>query len=66
MRASQILEVYVPDKKTHDELLKQYVDENWANTEVDVDWEWSGPGSYRIHVHEVDGCVSVSFKWEGL
>lgn len=66
MRASQILEVYVRDQKTHDELLKQYVDENWANVDVDVDWEWSGPGRYRIHVHEVNGSVSVSFKWEGL
>lgn len=66
MSASQITKVYVSTLELHNQLLKEYVDNEWANTEVDVDWEWSGPGYYRIHIHEVDGCVSVSFKWEGL
>lgn len=58
--------VYVGDKKTHDSLFRAYIEEKYANKDIYVDWEWSGPGRYRIHVHEVNGRVSISFKWEGI
>lgn len=58
--------VYVSDKAMHDRLLKEYVDGAWKGREVDVDWEWSGPGMYSIHEHEGSGLPCVSLKWEGV
>lgn len=58
--------VYVSDKAAHDALLKGYVDEVWASKDVEVDWEWSGPGVYRIHEHVDGGVPCVSLKWEGV
>lgn len=58
--------VYISDQKIHDKLLKEYVDERWAGKNVQVDWEWSGPGLYRIHEHVGAGLPTVSLKWEGV
>lgn len=58
--------VYVSDQKTHDELLKRYVEKNWMNKDVQVDWEWSGPGMYRIHEHVGAGLPTISLKWEDV
>lgn len=58
--------VHISDKKTHDELLKEYVETVWEDKDVQVDWEWSGPGMYRIHEHLGAGLPCVSLKWEGV
>lgn len=58
--------VYVSDRETHDRLLKDYVDSVWKDCDVEVDWEWSGPGMYRIHEHAGAGLPCVSLKWEGV
>lgn len=58
--------VYVSDRKTHDELLKRHVEEHWKDRDVQVDWEWSGPGRYRIHEHVGAGLPCISLKWEGI
>lgn len=58
--------VYISDQEMHDRLLKDYVDIVWKNQDVEVDWEWSGPGMYRIHEHTGTGLPFVSLKWEGV
>lgn len=63
--------VHITDKKVHERILKDYVDEHWKDRDVQVDWEWSGPGMYRIHEHMVNGPMGnglpcVSLKWEGV
>jgi len=58
--------VYIDDQETHDKLLKEYVDSTWKGKDVEVDWEWSGSGVYRIHEHTGDGLPYVSLKWEGV
>lgn len=58
--------VYISDQEMHDRLLKNYVDIVWKNQDVEVDWEWSGPGMYRIHEHTGAGLPCVSLKWEGV
>ena len=58
--------VYISDREMHDRLLKNYVDIVWKNQDVEVDWEWSGPGMYRIHEHTDAGLPCISLKWESL
>lgn len=58
--------VCISDREMHDRLLKNYVDIVWKNQDVEVDWEWSGPGMYRIHEHTGAGLPCVSLKWEGV
>lgn len=60
------VKVYVSDRETHDRLLKDYVDSVWKGRDVEIDWEWSGPGMYRIHEHTGAGLPCVSLKWEGV
>ena len=58
--------VHIVDQKVHARMLKDYVDEHWKDKDVQVDWEWSGPGMYRIHEHAGDGLPCISLKWEGV
>ena len=60
------LKVHISDRETHDRLLKDYVDSVWKDRDVEIDWEWSGPGMYRIHEHTGAGLPCVSLKWEGV
>ena len=57
--------IYIASRKTHDILLKDYVDSVWKDKDVKVDWEWSGAGVYRIHEHTEAGLPCISLKWEG-
>lgn len=57
--------VYISSQKMHDIILRDYVDDNWRE-DVEVDWEWSGPGFYRIHEHTGAGLPCISLKWEGV
>lgn len=75
MIPSKDAKIYIPDRETHDRLLKDYVDNTWKDKDVEVDWEWSGPGLYRIHEHAGTRMLHVntrtflpcvSFKWEGV
>ena len=66
MSLSKDAQVYVSDRKAHYALLKRYLEENWACKDVEVDWEWSGPGMYRIHEHTGAELPCVSLKWEGV
>lgn len=58
--------VYLSDKEAHDRTLHEYVKEHWKDRDVLVDWEWSGPGMYRIHEHVGAGLPCISLKWEGI
>lgn len=58
--------VHISDQKIHDRMLRDYVDEHWKDVDVKVDWEWSGPGMYRIHEHVGAGLPCISLKWEGV
>lgn len=58
--------VYLSDRKAHDLTLRAYVEERWKGRDVLVDWEWSGPGYYRIHEHVGAGLPCISLKWEGI
>lgn len=58
--------VYISDQEMHDRLLLDYVDNVWKNKDVKVDFEWSGPGMYRIHEHMEAGLPCISLKWEDL
>lgn len=58
--------VYVSGREAHRRLLADYVDGAWKDKDVEVDWEWSGPGTYRIHEHVDAGLPCVSLKWEGV
>lgn len=58
--------VYISSQKMHDIILKDYVDNTWKGKDVKVDWEWSGPGVYRIHEHTGAGLPCISLKWEGV
>lgn len=64
MSVSPKSRVRISDRKAHDRMLKDYVDERWKGVDVEVDWEWSGPGVYRIHEHVGTGLPCVSLKWE--
>ena len=58
--------VYISDRKMHDMLLKSYIDDAWSNRDVEVDWEWSGPGMYSIH-EIAEACLPrISLKWRGV
>lgn len=62
--ASKDSTVCLADRQAHDLALREYVEGRWAGKDVSVDWEWSGPGHYRIHEHVGAGLPSVSLKWE--
>jgi len=65
MKASTTGKIYITDARLHHLLLKEFVDTEFAGKDVEVDWEYSGIGLYRIHVHKGD-TPTVSLKWEGL
>lgn len=67
MKASPEHKIFLTDKKLHHLLLQEYVDTVYKNIDVEVDWEYSGIGLYRIHVHHPKGGLPcVSLKWEGM
>ena len=66
MSISKKSTVHIVDKKVHERMLRDYVEEHWKDKDVQVDWEWSGPGMYRIHEHTGAGLPTVSLKWEGV
>jgi len=66
--ASKDAKIYISDQEIHDQLLRNYIDSAWEGKDVEVDWEWSGPGTYRIHEHNTEGTglPCISLKWEGI
>lgn len=59
--------VYCSTQKDHDDELKQLIEKFYHDKDVEVDWEWSGAGMYRLQAwfNRPEGLPLVSLKWEG-
>ena len=59
--------VYCSTQKDHDDELKRLIEKFYHDKDIEVNWEWSGAGMYRLQAwfNRPEGLPLVSLKWEG-